>query len=263
VDATSSSVTGIAAHFSVFALLYTVPYLPLSIVTETPIPAVRVNELCSVTLAGEGGKEPYAWDLTLGALPPGLELNHTTGEISGMPTEVGAYSFGLQLSDAQEPPSTVILGFSLAVYEPLADSDYDGIPNDVEGTDDPDGDGIPNYLDPDSDGDGIPDATELTADPDEDGIPNYLDLDSDGDSIPDSVEGIGDPDGDGILNFLDLDSDGDGVPDAVEYALGTNPYDPDNPTDVPAPWWPVAAGLLVTGIVVLALRRRRAGTGKP
>jgi len=151
------------------------------------------------------------------------------------PAAAGVYSFGLQLSDAQDPPSSAIRAFSLAVYDPLADDDFDGIPNEVEGT----------------------------ADPDEDGIPNYLDLDSDGDGIPDSVEGIGDPDGDGILNYLDLDSDGDGVPDAVEFALGTNPYDPDNPTDVPAPWWPVAAGLLVTGIVVLGLRQRRAGTGKP
>ncbi|RMF39090.1 MAG: hypothetical protein D6759_00135, partial [Chloroflexi bacterium] len=43
---------------------------------------------------------------------------------------------------------------------------------------DADGDGIPNYLDPDSDGDGIPDKDEGTGDSDRDGIPNYLDPDN-------------------------------------------------------------------------------------
>ncbi len=40
------------------------------------------------------------------------------------------------------------------------DTDGDGRSNDAEGTGDPDGDGIPNYLDLDSDGDSISDAHE-------------------------------------------------------------------------------------------------------
>ncbi len=40
------------------------------------------------------------------------------------------------------------------------DTDKDGASNDIEGTADIDGDGIPNYLDLDSDGDGISDAHE-------------------------------------------------------------------------------------------------------
>jgi len=40
------------------------------------------------------------------------------------------------------------------------DADGDGISDDVEGMDDPDNDGIPNYLDTDSDGDGMPDEWE-------------------------------------------------------------------------------------------------------
>jgi hypothetical protein len=45
------------------------------------------------------------------------------------------------------------------IHYPL-DSDNDGIPDDVEGTEDIDGDGIPNYLDTDSDGDGVSDRQE-------------------------------------------------------------------------------------------------------
>jgi hypothetical protein len=45
---------------------------------------------------------------------------------------------------------------------------------------DEDKDGYPNFLDDDSDGDGIPDALEGLDDPDRDGRPSYLDLDADG-----------------------------------------------------------------------------------
>jgi len=43
-----------------------------------------------------------------------------------------------------------------------AASDGDGMSNVEEGADDPDGDGIPNYLDPDSDNDGISDRAEIS-----------------------------------------------------------------------------------------------------
>ena len=81
---------------------------------------------------------------------------------------------------------------------------------------DADGDGIPDYLDPDSDNDGIPDATEGRIDTDKDGLPNFIDLDSDNDGIPDRMEGSTDFDGDGKKNFIDTDSDNDGIPDSNE-----------------------------------------------
>jgi len=105
----------------------------------------------------------------------------------------------------------------------------------------------------DLDGDGIPDDVDGSADPDADGMPNYVDEDSDGDSIFDAVESIGDPDEDDILNFLDLDSDNDGVPDEIEWAVGSNPYDVIHATEVPVSWWP---GLLAVGTAVVPLLRR-------
>ena len=104
------------------------------------------------------------------------------------------------------------------------DGDGDGIGDFEEGSEDPDGDGTPNFVDPDSDGDGIEDLYEGTDDPDEDGTPNYLDLDSDGDGIDDEVEGTGDPDLDEEPNYLDLDSDGDEMPDEYEDEYGLDPY---------------------------------------
>lgn len=83
------------------------------------------------------------------------------------------------------------------------DADGDGISDELEGSDDFDGDGIPNYLDRDADGDGISDSIEGYRDQDGDGDRNFLDTDSDGDGIPDSKEGTGDDDGDGIPDYLD------------------------------------------------------------
>lgn len=68
----------------------------------------------------------------------------------------------------------------------------------------------------DSDGDGISDTVEGTGDPDDDGVANFEDPDSDGDGIPDSAEGVRDLDGDGTPNFLDEDADGDGIPDSED-----------------------------------------------
>ncbi len=123
------------------------------------------------------------------------------------------------------------------------------------GTGDTDGDGTPDFLDPDSDGDGIPDATEggsgpggtgpggdgPTDDPpdsDGDGIPDFLDTDSDDDGIPDETEAGDTPwdppdtDGDGDPDFLDEDSDGDGIPDAEE---GNDDSDGDGTPDFQDP----------------------------
>lgn len=84
----------------------------------------------------------------------------------------------------------------------LVKDDNDGIPahlEDINGNgnlddDDTDGDGIPNYLDPDDDGDNV-----LTKDENPD--PN-------GDGVLDDAQ---DTDGDGIPDYLDNDDDGDGV----------------------------------------------------
>jgi MYXO-CTERM domain-containing protein len=113
----------------------------------------------------------------------------------------------------------------------VAATGRDPIPDDVEGTGDSDGDGIPDYLDGDTDGDGILDLFEAgdhdpttpPIDTDGDGTPDYLDLDSDDDGIPDAVESPGhilqppvDTDNDGTPDFQDTDSDNDGVPDLTD-----------------------------------------------
>jgi predicted outer membrane repeat protein len=134
--------------------------------------------------------------------------------------DMGTPSIAVPYHDIQDLPRPLGLGFDIGAHEYTeADTDGDGIPDDVEGGGDPDGDGVPNYLDDDSDGDGIPDDIEGNDDQDGDGNPNFLDGDSDGDGVPDSFEGNADPDNDDIPNFLDPDSDGDDVPDGEERVV--------------------------------------------
>jgi hypothetical protein len=52
------------------------------------------------TVAVSGGTPPYTFAVTSGSLPPGLQLNPTTGEITGTPQAAGLTQFTITLADA-------------------------------------------------------------------------------------------------------------------------------------------------------------------
>ncbi|MCX7550432.1 hypothetical protein [Xanthomarina sp. F2636L] len=132
---------------------------------------------------------------------------------------------------------------SFTIYTTLIEDDNDGIPAEMEDLngngdyydDDTDGDGIPNFLDPDDDGDNVLTSTELI---------DYDNDDDDDNPLTDPQ----DTDGDGIPNYLDTDDDGDGVLTIDEENVNqdqnpandfTNPniadyLNPDVATTVPA-----------------------------
>jgi LPXTG-motif cell wall-anchored protein len=120
-------------------------------------------------------------------------------------------------------------------YTVKADSDGDGIPNDVDP--DVDGDGIPNGQDPDIDGDGIP--NDQDSDMDGDGIPNDQDSDMDGDGVP---------------NDQDPDDNSDGVDDSLAPTTSA----PVTPMTMPAPGFlpetgsSSNSGLIAAGLVLIA-----------
>lgn len=115
----------------------------------------------------------------------------------------------------------------------LTDEDGDTIVDlDEGGGEDPvdtDGDGTPDFRDPDSDGDGRPDMREAgdgslvtpPVDSDGDGTPDFRDPDSDDDGLSDTEEHEKD-----CLDPTRRDTDGDGQPDLAEQSEGTDPCDP-------------------------------------
>ncbi|MFC1769693.1 putative Ig domain-containing protein [Nitrospirota bacterium] len=51
-------------------------------------------------LQGLGGTEPYSWAISSGALPSGLTLNSSTGEIAGTPLVTGKFTFNVTATDS-------------------------------------------------------------------------------------------------------------------------------------------------------------------
>jgi len=88
----------------------------------------------------------------------------------------------------------------------------------VIGSIDFDGDGIPDYLDPDDDNDGTMDIFDL--DDDNDGMPDTIDDDDDNDGVLDVDDkwpfAMEDSDGDGIADAQDTDDDNDGIIDSMD-----------------------------------------------
>jgi len=70
------------------------------IITTASLPDAALNQLYSQTLATTGGTAPLNWTVSSGALPPGLALNASTGEIRGTPTSTGTFTFEVQATDA-------------------------------------------------------------------------------------------------------------------------------------------------------------------
>jgi hypothetical protein len=50
-----------------------------------------------------GGTPPYNFSVSVGSLAPGLQLNATTGDVSGTPTTAGLYQFNIKATDTTGP----------------------------------------------------------------------------------------------------------------------------------------------------------------
>jgi hypothetical protein len=88
---------------------------PLAAVT-TSLPGGTTGTGYTAPLQATGGKPPYTWTLTTGALPSGLTLG-ATGSISGTPTSSGQFPLTLQVADAAGRTATAQL--SLTVKGPV------------------------------------------------------------------------------------------------------------------------------------------------
>ena len=75
---------------------------PLAI-TENTMPDAWATVAYSQALHVTGGVGPFTWSVVSGTLPPGLTLTSSgaTATIAGTPTTQGAYTFTIQVSDAQ------------------------------------------------------------------------------------------------------------------------------------------------------------------
>ena len=85
-------------------------------ITTTSLPTGQVGTAYSTTLAATGGKAPYKWVLTSGALPAGLTLNPSTGAITGTPTETASATIlTVTVTDSSIPAQSKSVSLSLTI----------------------------------------------------------------------------------------------------------------------------------------------------
>src|SRR5580765_4092868 len=81
-------------------------------IATTTLPSGTVSVPYSQALSTTGGKAPYTWSLSAGALPGGLSLNNG-GTISGTPTTGGTFQFTVKVVDGTGDPDEIMLTSSV------------------------------------------------------------------------------------------------------------------------------------------------------
>lgn len=92
-------------------------------ITTTTLPNGIIDTPYSQTLGVTGGTGSITWSVISGALPTGLSLNASTGEISGTPTTLGAFSFTVEAEDTLSATDTQALSITIASAPPVIGTD--------------------------------------------------------------------------------------------------------------------------------------------
>jgi hypothetical protein len=85
---------------------YSMLILPRLKVTSATLYDAHATQSYSATLYRDGGQGNVVWSVASGLLPPGLTLQPQYGTISGIPTQLGTYTFTAQVQDSSTPPQT-------------------------------------------------------------------------------------------------------------------------------------------------------------
>src|ERR1700728_1569465 len=112
----SVQVTDASGHSATAAFSLAVaapPVAPTLAITNSALPAADVSIPYTASLSAVGGLAPYHWNLKSGILPSGIQLNSSSGVISGMTAAPGSYPLSIQVSDASGHSATA--AFSLTV----------------------------------------------------------------------------------------------------------------------------------------------------
>jgi hypothetical protein len=111
-------VTDAASKTAQKSLTITVAAPPVTITTGL-MPVATKGTTFSQQLTAMGGKPPYGWSVTSGALPGGVSLASTTGIISGAPSAIGDFGFTVTVTDADTHTASKLLTITVAP-QPLA-----------------------------------------------------------------------------------------------------------------------------------------------
>jgi len=112
------SIAGGATGLSAPGQLAVAP--PLNIRTSH-LPAAARGRRYEARIKVALGTTPYHWAIARGVLAPGLRLNRTNGEITGMPQRTGTFRFLVKVTDSTHPAMTATQKLSITVRGPSHD----------------------------------------------------------------------------------------------------------------------------------------------
>src|SRR5579864_751863 len=93
---------------------YTVVINSAPSITTASLPDGKVNTAYSQTVGVAGGTSPYSFSVSAGALPSGLTLSASSGQISGTPSTAGVFSFTLTVTDSATAQASQTLELTIS-----------------------------------------------------------------------------------------------------------------------------------------------------
>ncbi len=88
------------------------------VIQTTSLPKAFLHQHYETHLEARGGITPLRWEISDGALPPGIVLG-VDGTLSGAPTETGEFKFTVKVTDSGRPAAQRNQQFVLTVVAPL------------------------------------------------------------------------------------------------------------------------------------------------
>ncbi|HST22182.1 MAG TPA: putative Ig domain-containing protein, partial [Blastocatellia bacterium] len=86
---------------------------PLDLMTSS-FPNGQQGLQFNYQLAAAGGKPPYTWQVVSGVLPTGLNLNQTSGIVSGTPAAAGNFNLTIEVKDSESRTMRKALSLTIA-----------------------------------------------------------------------------------------------------------------------------------------------------
>jgi len=106
VMVTATTVGSTSSHAS--AAVTVTAEAPLAI-TPSALAGADASVLYTASLSASGGVAPYQWSLATGALPSGIQLQASSGVITGTTALAGSYPFTAKVTDSSGHSATLVL----------------------------------------------------------------------------------------------------------------------------------------------------------